>query len=693
MFGWFFELHKLNFFFDVAYPPCTVPLSGLAPIHLRELTLETHHRGRVLVVKCFCEPISASSIQNAVEDELGDVDRLAIHNVVPTTDANTVLPQGAIIAIKDPYYHVCVTSGHTMVYVDHPTDFVLLKPGSSIIPRGLDNLPTKTSRSAILLKEEGNAKFKKQDFQAAAEIYSDALAVCGLNESDDDLRRDLQRNRAAANLRLGRYDLAIKDALDSISSNENKSEAAKIVNIKALHRAGKAAYAMQDFAQARQHFGQALELDGSHKESRNELSRTMERISEQDNGEYDFSLMVQSVTMQHCLLDHASYLRHVKVTPTESRGRGLFATEARKPGEVVFVEKAFHVTHDDGSDMPCLYNLNTDQACRGTFSQRFYSLVNKMLWNPTLAKMYNDLDDGGKFGSEEQGKVVDGRVAVNVFQVQAIAELNGLGCPRVKSRDMEEQMQNKLDHEKSNGIWLQASYMNHSCLSNVTCAFIGDMMVVRAVRDIPAGGEILHGYNSPYVPFAERHQELKENYGFECDCDLCRVEAQVQKVVVDKRTRIRKKIDSFLAEHNLGDRNLFVKTPAQKAIAKKLLAEIRDTYPKALFERLPRLACIEIGLWVARSITGPRSKAILDKFLDVLRDLGFFVNIKGRKVTVDRRAAYHHEIAIHAAIYAAHCVEELGNRSAACALKALAKEIYTAISGAEEGFEQWFLGQ
>ncbi len=65
-------------FVSEAYPPCTLPLSSLVPIHLRDLALETHHRGRVLIVKTFSEPNRLVSIQNAIEDELGDVDRLDI---------------------------------------------------------------------------------------------------------------------------------------------------------------------------------------------------------------------------------------------------------------------------------------------------------------------------------------------------------------------------------------------------------------------------------------------------------------------------------------------------------------------------------------------------------------------------------------------------------------------------------------
>ncbi|PON28656.1 TPR domain-containing protein [Trichoderma gamsii] len=675
-------------FIGAAYPPCTLPLSSLAPIHLRDLTLETQHRGRVLIVRAFCEPHYLASIQNAVEDELGDVNRLAIYNLLPTTEPSAVLPQGAVVAIKEPYYK-CTADGGVIVRVDHPTDFVLLRPGNSIIPRVFDVRIKQIGQSAIGLKEEANSKFMRGDFREAVEIYSDALDACGLDGDDGDLRRDLCRNRAAANLRLGRYELAIKDAMASINSAEDISEAAKSLNIKALYRAGKAAYEMQDFAQAKQLFGQALELDGSNKESRNELFRTLKRISEQENGKFDFSLMARSVTKQHHLLDHASFLRRVKVAQAGSRGRGLFATEMLKPGDIVFVEKAFYIAHDDGECMLVLLNINTNRVSIGTDSLRLQGTVDKMIWNPTLANQYIDLFDGGKFGNEKELKMVDGRVAVDTFRVQAIAELNGFGCPRVKSRDKKQLKAGNLGFGESTGIWLQASYANHSCLPNATRAFIGDMMIVRALRDIPVGGEILMQYVPQDKPFEERQDIVKNHYGFKCDCDLCHAEAKVPKATIVKRARLRKEIDSFLSENGIKNLNNYRFSAVKRARAKKLLEEIRETYPKAYYERLPRFDCWDINLWSIQ--TAPLNpQKLLASSLDILRDMGYFVNIRGRKVTIDRKSAIQHDCVIHAAMYAAECLREVRNEGAASALVALGREVYAAMSGAEQGFEQDF---
>ncbi|XP_064489863.1 SET and MYND domain-containing protein 4-like [Ornithodoros turicata] len=74
-------------------------------------------------------------------------------------------------------------------------------------------------------------------------------------------------------------------------------------------------------------------------------------------------------------------------------------------------------------------------------------------------------------------------------------------------------------------IFPSASLMNHSCNPNVISGFInGDTLVVRAVRPIGAGKEVLNCYGPHYrkMPYSERQQALREQYFFTCTCDACR---------------------------------------------------------------------------------------------------------------------------------------------------------------------------
>lgn len=55
------------------------------------------------------------------------------------------------------------------------------------------------------------------------------------------------------------------DALAANVQSASPSAAVKDLNIKALYRAGSAAYVMQNFVLASKYFQKALELDGDHK--------------------------------------------------------------------------------------------------------------------------------------------------------------------------------------------------------------------------------------------------------------------------------------------------------------------------------------------------------------------------------------------------------------------------------------------
>lgn len=58
-----------------------------------------------------------------------------------------------------------------------------------------------------------------------------------------------------------------------------------------------------------------------------------------------------------------------------------------------------------------------------------------------------------------------------------------------------ERAENKKFH--SCGVWPLASYINHSCYSNVRRSFIGDMMIVRATQDLIANTELVFWYTLP----------------------------------------------------------------------------------------------------------------------------------------------------------------------------------------------------
>jgi hypothetical protein len=93
----------------------------------------------------------------------------------------------------------------------------------------------------------------------------------------------------------------------------------------------------------------------------------------------------------------------------------------------------------------------------------------------------------------------------------------------------------------SRGVWIKASYINHSCYPMVRRSFIGDMMIFRAQQDVPADTELKFGYISGLEELDERQSKLKD-YGFDCDCQICTSEKNTSGKKMKRRMAICEEI-------------------------------------------------------------------------------------------------------------------------------------------------------
>lgn len=124
--------------------------------------------------------------------------------------------------------------------------------------------------------------------------------------------------------------------------------------------------------------------------------------------------------------------------------------------------------------------------------------------------------------------------------------MNAFGAPRT-SRETFVDFHNgeSKDQEKdahgTTGIWLLASRINHSCVGNCRRTFIGDMQIVRATRDIPAGTELQFTYRpAKAMESYEEVQEGLKHWGFLCECKLCRERKTTPRTILKERAALRK---------------------------------------------------------------------------------------------------------------------------------------------------------
>ncbi|KAM5568441.1 histone-lysine N-methyltransferase ASHR2 [Rosa sericea] len=86
-----------------------------------------------------------------------------------------------------------------------------------------------------------------------------------------------------------------------------------------------------------------------------------------------------------------------------------------------------------------------------------------------------------------------------------------------------------LRSSRAYGIYPKASFFNHDCLPNA-CRFDyvdegSTEIIVRMIHDVPEGREICLSYFPVNQAYSSRQRTLAEDYGFVCQCDRCKVEA------------------------------------------------------------------------------------------------------------------------------------------------------------------------
>lgn len=160
--------------------------------------------------------------------------------------------------------------------------------------------------------------------------------------------------------------------------------------------------------------------------------------------------------------------------------------------------------------------------------------------------------------------------------------LNVFGCPRTS---LKTQLSSSAEEEKSDkhhtcGIFITASYINHSCHSNARRSFIGDMQIVRATRNIAASTEITFWYAIPEPNDTyDKTQKKLANWGFQCTCITCQANKKTKKSQFDKRFALIKDLKSVIDNREGIDLSK----------AERVSAAIEQTYTNPA-TTIPRLA-------------------------------------------------------------------------------------------------------
>ncbi|KAH7305602.1 hypothetical protein B0I35DRAFT_361996 [Stachybotrys elegans] len=525
------------------YRACVRPIEHLKPLAISKMRLETHHRGFRTLLRVCTPPDRMTAVMAIVEDEDGTAVLLQLYHQPAESlgSASHILKPGDILLLKEPYFKRAL-DGSYGVRVDHPCDIVTLSATDELVPqKWRDTLPRPPKRSSHALRMEGNEAVQREKWSEANLLYSTAIEAA---DTDED-RRLAYLNRALTNLRLGRAE----KALDDTRLGRDESSPSE----KSLYREVRALYQLGRYADCLETLQVLLARYPDSTIGKTEQARVEARLGEQRRGEYSFGAMYQQARSTPPLIDAATYSAPAEIRESPGRGRGLFTTGPVKAGQLLLCEKAFayvFAEEEQGEPLTILMNMHTKRAFMGGQARLLPQLVQKLLHDPEALRLYSDLYSGG--GANRPIVEVDGCHVVDSFLVNDIMALNCFGAPRIsrgllarQGRLIESDV--KESGHSTTGIWLLASRINHSCTGNCRRSFIGDMLIVRATRDLEAGTELHFGYR-PFDPM-ESYQDVQKglsNRRFVCDCQICAVRKITPRETVETRKRLMGTLKTIL---------------------------------------------------------------------------------------------------------------------------------------------------
>lgn len=153
-------------YIEPAYPPCTSPINELRQVAIRNLQLETHHRGTYLILRSIAPPCRRmTAIMALMEDDNGDVLMVELHqqeDEIKRAAAN-IVNVGTILLIKEPFLKF-IAAGEYVLRINHLSDAIYIRGDDARIPKAWKHQLIENEDSAESLKANGNLSIKKRRY-------------------------------------------------------------------------------------------------------------------------------------------------------------------------------------------------------------------------------------------------------------------------------------------------------------------------------------------------------------------------------------------------------------------------------------------------------------------------------------------------------------------------------------------------
>ncbi|KAH0369709.1 SET domain-containing protein, partial [Aureobasidium melanogenum] len=637
-------------------PPCTKPLADLKILRLSNLRMRSKASRSAIIVRTICQPRHPGQllpILNVIEDDAGRAMHIEVF-FSSTAPVVAILASGNVLAIKAPRLEMGKYG--PKIRVIHPSDIMVLPQGHELMPKAFSKYPDSASRSIWDLQEHADEATKRDEYTKAIVYYSNAIDLASETQDSSDLLGTLRYKRSIAAMCAGHYDLSLSDAQTSL--RDRSDEDIKKGGRKFLYQAAYAACQQHNFPLAQSLLDRFLKLLPENNRARILSEDVATRLREERHGSYD----IRAMQDEKVLLDHASFVNLTEVRTSPGRGRGLFLKKDVKRGDLILCEKAFGYTQPAGVSSKNAYS-SRDQG-----AQLWIDIVQKIFTNPSQAQRLLALHASPPYKPPKRLSVIDSQAIIDVFQVKDIIDHNSFSYEVSPST------------KHAHCLYIQASYMNHSCVENTFRSFINDMIFIRAINDMPAGTELTTSYWPATTDEPERRSILHRNWDFHCKCPLCSAEVQCKadwvKILADVRRTSELSPNDF-------------DTPSK---IEALITKLEKVYPKHLFVDLPRIGMQDLQaalLFISISLND--NTKIRKHAVAYLRERGFWIEkASDQEPKLQLRGVYGMPCStVTTALYylSRVCIDEDDQEEAEEYL-ALAKQTHLLMNGTTQGWEE-----
>lgn len=129
---------------------------------LRDLCMETHHYGMMLILRATSVSAMHTSMQTCivVEDDNGDNELLTIHDFAVTNHLSKEIQIGSFFVVKEPFFRT-VLDETCVLCIDHLSDIMFLDADDPMLPRVWRT--SVVEKSPIQWKQAGNKALRCDD--------------------------------------------------------------------------------------------------------------------------------------------------------------------------------------------------------------------------------------------------------------------------------------------------------------------------------------------------------------------------------------------------------------------------------------------------------------------------------------------------------------------------------------------------